>query len=60
MVSTHTLKIQGGIHFAAKESGAAASIMKDLQGRSGAVKLAECDDDTVLDAEALTVCPASK
>jgi hypothetical protein len=34
--------------------------MKDLQGRSGAIKVAECDSDIVLDAEALTVCPDSK
>ena len=32
--------------------------MEDLKGRSGAIKIAECDDGIVLDAEALTVCPA--
>ena len=31
--------------------------MKDLIGRSGAIKVAECDDGIVLDAEALIVCP---
>ena len=60
MASTRTLKTKGGTPFAAEDSGAAASIMKDLQGRSGAIKVAECDSDIVLDAEALTVCPDSK
>jgi hypothetical protein len=41
----------------ASNAGAAARIIKDLQGRSGKIKVAECDDGIVLDAEALTVAP---
>ena len=32
-------------------------IIEDIKGRSGPIKVAECDDGIVLDAEALTVCP---
>ena len=42
----------------ASEAKAAAEIIKDLQGRCGKVKVAECDDGIVLDAEALTVSPS--
>jgi|GEM_PF-2910324 hypothetical protein len=34
--------------------------MKDLQGRSGPIKVAECDSGIVLDAEALAVGPDSE
>lgn len=42
--------------FAANTKGA-PGIMKDLQGRSGRIKVAECDNGVVLDAEALSVGP---
>jgi len=42
----------------ASKAEAAAGIIKDLQGRSGKIKVAECDDGIVLDAEALTVSPS--
>ena len=41
----------------ASNAGAAARIIKDLQGRSGKIKVAECDG-IVLDAEALTISPS--
>lgn len=60
MVSTHILKRQGGAPFAAEESIKGAAIIKDLEGRSGAVKVAEVDDGIVLDAVALAVGPDGK
>ena len=57
MASTRTLKTKGGAPFAAEESIKGAAIIKDLEGRSGAVKVAEVDDGIVLDAVALAVGP---
>ena len=42
--------------FAANSKGA-LGIMKDLQGRAGSIKVAECDSGVVLDAEALSIGP---
>ena len=42
----------------ASNAEAAAGIINDLQGRSGKIKVAECDDGIVLDAEALTISPS--
>ena len=35
-------------------------MIKDLRGRCGAVKVAECDGEIILDAEAMCVCPGEK
>lgn len=41
----------------ASDVDTAAEIIKDLQGRCGKIKVAECDGCIVLDAEALAVTP---
>ena len=57
MVSTPTSATEGITPFVADKNSEGAAILKDLRGRSGPVKIAECDEGIVLDAEALTVCP---
>lgn len=41
-----------------KPSAEAAAIIEALKGRAGAIKVAECDDAIVLDAEAFMVSSA--
>ena len=43
--------------FAANTKKDAIGIMKDLQGRAASIKVAECDNGVVLDAEALSIGP---
>ncbi len=42
--------------FVANHVPEAAAIIEDLKSRCGAIKIAECDDGVVLDAEALMEC----
>lgn len=43
--------------FAANTKKDAIGIMKDLQGRAASIKVAECDNGVILDAEALSIGP---
>ena len=57
MVSTLTSKACRQAPFATESESVGAMIIKDLEGRCGAVKLAEGDDCIVLTAEALSLYP---